>query len=165
MHGSRWSVAPRSRNPRIDSIAARYIHPAAPVYQVHPPRGAGGVGGPRKHRPRLRDRIDAAFGVAGGAERRPVVEIGAPVPVAVPGLALQRGLERLHVLAPPRRAFVLAAHLGLASEFPEGRVQEPPEPDALPAPFATDAIHPVVPVPAADQGKPVDSDLEPAVES
>src|SRR5207302_4499287 len=106
----------------------------------HRARGAGGIGGPRKHGPRLRDRIDTAFGVRGGAERRPVVEIGAPVPVAVPGLALQRGLERVRVLAPPRRAFVLAAHLGPASEFPERRVQEPPEPDALPAPFVTDAI-------------------------
>src|SRR2546422_410184 len=61
----------------------------------HRARGAGGVGGPRKHGPRLRDRIDTAFGVRGGAERRPVVEIGAPVPVARPGLALPRRPQRV----------------------------------------------------------------------
>ena len=36
--GSMTSVVPRSRNPRIHSSPARYIHPAEPVYQVQPPR-------------------------------------------------------------------------------------------------------------------------------
>jgi len=38
MQGSMMREVPRRRNPRIHSIPARYIHPAEPVYQVHPPR-------------------------------------------------------------------------------------------------------------------------------
>src|SRR5205823_6451259 len=38
IQGSTTSRAPRSRNPRIDSSPARYIHAADPVYHVQPPR-------------------------------------------------------------------------------------------------------------------------------
>ena|SRR5215510_12560752 len=40
MHGSITNVWPRRRRPRMFSSPARYIQPADPVYQVHPPRPA-----------------------------------------------------------------------------------------------------------------------------
>ena len=44
MQGSMSSASPCKRNPRSHSRPARYIHPAEPVYQVHPPRPTwGGV--------------------------------------------------------------------------------------------------------------------------
>src|SRR5207244_11313932 len=95
----------------------------------HRARRAAGVGGPRKHGPRLRDRIDTAFGVRGGAERRPVVERSAPVPVTDPGLALYHGLERVRVLAQHRPALMLAAPLGPPGDFPQRRAPAPPEPE------------------------------------
>src|SRR5207253_1503517 len=42
MHGSTMNVSPRRRRPRMLSTPARYIHPAEPVYQLHPPRPACG---------------------------------------------------------------------------------------------------------------------------
>ena len=56
-------------------------------------RGVRRVGGAGEHRPGLGDRIDPAGAAARGAERRAVVEIGAPVPGAVPAVLFQRGLE------------------------------------------------------------------------
>ena len=44
-------------------------------------------------RPRLRDRIDLALVVLGRAERRAIVEIGAAIPVAVPGVLLDGGAQ------------------------------------------------------------------------
>ena len=52
----------------------------------------------------------------GRAERRAVVEVGAPVPVAVPGLAL-----RAPASAPPRARASAAARLRLAARFGERR--------------------------------------------
>src|SRR4030095_4799231 len=46
------------------------------------------VGGAGDDGPGLRDGVDAAFVALGGAERGPVVEVAAPVPVAVPAVAL-----------------------------------------------------------------------------
>src|SRR5712692_5320837 len=42
MHGSMTNVSPRRRRPRMLSMPARYIQPADPVYQLHPPRPACG---------------------------------------------------------------------------------------------------------------------------
>ena len=60
----------------------------------------------RDHRPGLGDRVDRALVVRRRAERRPVVEVGATVPGAVPGL-LVRHLDRVGALsrgtAPPAR--------------------------------------------------------------
>ena len=42
MQGSIESRPARTLNPRIHSRPARYIHPAEPVYHVHPPRPACG---------------------------------------------------------------------------------------------------------------------------
>ena len=57
----------------------------------------------REHRPALRDRVDAALGAVARAERRAVVEVGAPVP-------LRRPSRRSRAERPGRRArFRIAA--------------------------------------------------------
>ena len=44
MDGAIRSRVPARRSPSTDSTLTRYIHPAAPVYQVQPPRPTcGGV--------------------------------------------------------------------------------------------------------------------------
>ena len=43
MHGSTANVAPERRRPRMLSMAARYIQPADPVYQLQPPRPVCGA--------------------------------------------------------------------------------------------------------------------------
>ena len=70
----------------------------------HRGRGAAGLGGAGDHAPRLRDRVDAAFDAAGRAERRAVVEVAAPIPVAVPSVPLERRRERGRVTPPGRSA-------------------------------------------------------------
>ena len=47
-------------------------------------RARAGIAGAGDHRPRLRDRVDLALGVLLRPERRAVVEVRAPIPVAVP---------------------------------------------------------------------------------
>ena len=81
--------------------------------------------------PRLRDGIDAAFGVRGRAERRAVIVVGAAIPFAVPAVALERGFQRADVQAPGFGALVFAARVRDLGELPENRVQKPAEPDAF----------------------------------
>src|SRR5271163_700030 len=62
--------------------------------------------------PGLGDCINAAFAVLRGTQRRPVVEIGAAVPLAVPPIAFQRSLEAADVKAPGLSALMFAAAIG-----------------------------------------------------
>src|SRR5204862_3992744 len=55
---------------------------------VHGLTRALGIAGAADHRPALRQRIDLAFEVCLRAERFAVVEIGAPIPLAVPRIFL-----------------------------------------------------------------------------
>ncbi len=127
---------------------------AAPI--VVPGAGEDGPG--------LRDRVDPALLVLRGAERRSVVEIGAPVPVPVPGFPLDRHLQRVHVRAPPLCPLGVSALPGEPGELPEVGVEEPGEPDALALPLAADAVHSVVPVSGPHQRQAVRPDGEAAVE-
>ena len=129
--------------------------------------GAGralGIGRARDHRPGLRDRIDPAFVARRRAERRAVVEPGAPIPVAIPGLALERGLQRAGVRSPRCGAGRVAARVGERREGAERRVKQPAEPDALALAKFADAVHAVVPVAGADQRQSVRADLEAGIE-
>ena len=58
------------------------------IDRIHRPVGAFGLAGSRKHRPALGNRVDRAFGVFPGAQRRAVVEPGAQVPIAIPGVVI-----------------------------------------------------------------------------
>src|SRR6185369_12979774 len=51
------------------------------------------LAGAGKHSPALRNRVDPAFDVAGRAEWRAVVEVGAAVPGAVPAVFLEAQME------------------------------------------------------------------------
>jgi hypothetical protein len=56
------------------------------VHVDHGARRAIAVGGSGNHTPRLCDGVDAAFGARGRSQRRSVIEVAPPIPVAVPGL-------------------------------------------------------------------------------
>src|SRR6185369_10493735 len=100
------------------------------------------------------------------AERGPIVEVRAPVPVSVPSLPLDRIDERSRVLAPAAGALALgsAAALRNRHEGVEVRAQEPREPDALSLAADADPVHAVVPVARSHERKSVRSDGEAAVE-
>ena len=116
------------------------------------------IGRSRQDAPRLRDRVDPAFGVCRGAEGRAVVEECPAIPVAIPAVGLESLPERRHLDSPPRRIRALAASVGRWRKCGKDVVQEPAQPDALPSTLATDSIHAVVPVAAANQRKPVSAD-------
>jgi len=63
------------------------------VHDGHRTPGAGRLRRPGQYGPGLRDRVDAALVARGGAERRAVVEVAAPVPIAVPALPLERSAK------------------------------------------------------------------------
>ncbi len=128
--------------------------------------GAGltdGIGRRRDHAPRLRDRIDAARVVDRGAEGRPIIEVRAPIPVAVPGL-MERRLERVHITLPLLGALPFPAGAGQRRPLGKDRMQEPPEPDALPFPLGAHFVHPVVPIPGAHQRQAVRADRQAPIE-
>ena len=75
----------------------------------HGARSTSRLSGTGDDPPGLGDRIDAAFGVRGGAERRPIVKVGAPIPLAIPRLAFERRLECADMQSPHFGALVLPA--------------------------------------------------------
>ena len=112
-------------------------------------RGAG------QHGPALRDRVDAAFGIAGRAERRAVVEVGAAVPVAVPGVLLEVRAQGLGFALAAVRERGVAARACQRREVAQHAVEEEAQPHALAAPTHADVVHAVVPVAGADQRQSV----------
>ena len=64
---------------------------------VHGLTRALGIAGAADHRPALRQGIDLAFEICLGAERFAIVEIGAPIPLAVPGVFLDVLLQLLRL--------------------------------------------------------------------
>jgi hypothetical protein len=102
------------------------------------------------------NRIDAALRPLGGAERSAVVEVGAPIPVAVPR-HLEVARQPLALRSPATRVVEIAAQASDRGEFREDPREEPAQPHALSAAKMTDAVHAVVPVSGADQRQPVRS--------
>src|SRR4029079_18101516 len=109
-------------------------------------------------------QVDPALGVAMRAERRAVVEEGAPVPVAVPAGGLQRVAPAALGVVPPRGALVLPALRGDRRVAGDDVAQEPGQPDRLAAPLLADAVHAVVPVAAAHQWQAVRADAQAAID-
>src|SRR5579883_889608 len=99
------------------------------------------------HAPGLRQRIDPAFGVALRAQRRSVIVIRAPIPLAVPGL-VQRATQLLGMRTPRNRALCLVACFRDRREVLQDRIQEPAEPYAFALALDADAVHAIVPVAA-----------------
>ena len=100
-----------------------------------------------------------------GAEGRAVVVVGAPVPVAVPGVARAPRARRARCSRQraARSASPRASREG--REVAEDLVQEEAHPHALAAALAADAVHAVVPVAGAEQRQPVRADGERAVDA
>ena len=132
----------------------------------HSVHGALGVRRRRRageHGPALRDGVDAALGQLRGAERRAVVEVGAPVPVSVPRL-LEHGLEPLAFAPPAVGSGGVAARGHDRAEIAQNLRHEPAEPHALAAAAVPDTVHAVVPVAGADQRQAVGAPGEPALD-
>src|SRR6185312_5214348 len=115
-------------------------------------RGAG------EHRPALRDRIDAAFLVAGRAERRAVVEVRAAVPLAVPAVLVDARAQRARLGRAALRESRVAAVARDRRETLEHVMAEEGEPDAFALAFRAHLVYAVVPVARADQRQPVLAD-------
>src|SRR5262245_33512459 len=116
----------------------------------HGARCTSVLSGAGKDSPGLGDGVDAAFGVPGGAERRPIVEVSAPIPFAIPAFSFQRCFKRTDVQSPRFGTLVFTACIGKPGEFPEYGVEKTSEPDALAFSSRSDPIHAIVPVSRAD---------------
>jgi hypothetical protein len=114
--------------------------------------------------PGLGNGVDLAFLVFRRSERRPIVEERALVPLPVPCLRVQ-GCRQISDPTPPACcAITFSAAVGDWSELPQIHQQKPPQPDALPSPFVTDAVHAVVPIAGSDQGETVAAQIEAPVQ-
>ena len=120
-------------------------------------RGAG------EHGPALRDRIDPAFLGLGGAQRRAVVEVGAAIPVTIPGLLEHRG-HALALTAPAGGALGVAARLHDPGEVTQDLREEPSQPHALAAALMPNAVHAVIPVAGADERQSMRADGQAALD-
>ena len=115
-----------------------------------------------EHRPALRDGVDAALVVGRGPERRAVVEVRAPVPLAVPAVLLE--LLRAAWRPPPRSVRRMASSPTPRRDRAELRqhlAQEEAQPDALAPALDADQVHAVVPVAGAHQRQAVRAEAQP----
>ena len=127
-------------------------------------RRAGRVASAGQNRPGLCDQVDAAFGLCSRTKRRAVVEEGALVPAAVPGLAVQRLDPAGACALPVCGARRFAALLRQRRQAVDHCAQEPGQPHRLALAAVADAVHAVVPVARADQRQPVHAHGQTAVD-
>ena len=111
----------------------------------------------------MRDRVDPALVVLGGAQGRAVIIVAAPVPLAVPSL-LQHAGEAPGLVAVALGACLVAPPPAERGELAQDTVEEEAQPHALPASFPSHAVHAVVPVSAPHERKPVGAHREPFVD-
>src|SRR5690606_5528941 len=107
------------------------------------------------HAPALRDGVYAALHALPGAQRRAIIEVGAPVPVAIPAVLLDGqdvGIRLRTELGGKARVTAL---LHMPREGSQVGRQEPGQPHALAATLNAHATHAVVPVADADQRQSV----------
>ncbi len=133
------------------------------AHRVHRALGALFRRGAGEDSPGLCHRVEPALVVLGGPERRAVVEVGAPVPLAVPAL-LEHRPQALALGAVARRARRVAPLLAQRREGAQDRVKEPSDEDALPAPLGSDPVVAVVPVAAPDERQAVGAGGERALD-
>ena len=108
----------------------------------------------REHGPRLRQRIELALLVLHRPERRSIVEVGAAIPVAVPG-QFQHAGQPSRLVPVDLREIASPAALADRGEVVQHGHEKPAEPHAFAAAGVSDAIHPVVPVSRADERQSV----------
>ena len=115
--------------------------------------------------PGLRHGINLALRIGPRAERFAVVEPGAQIPLAVPGVLLNVLLQlaclseamfrKGGVVAPARQFAKLRQHI----------VKEEGQPDTFAPPLLSHQVHAIIPVTAADQRKTVRAEPEPVLDS
>ena len=125
------------------------------IQRGHRAQRATGRRSPGQDRPGLRDRVDPTFLVCGRAERRSIVEEAPEIPIAIPGLPLERDFQRVGVHRPLVRALGFAAPRRNRREGDKRRMEEPTEPDALALALFADAVHAVVPIARAHERQPM----------
>src|SRR5262249_39401312 len=113
------------------------------------------VRGTGDHRPGLGEGVDLALVILGRSQGRAVVEIGAAIPGAVPGVGFQRRPQTLGPLPAPRRPRRVAASLGELCERLQHGDEEPAVPDALTLAVGAYPVHAIVPVARAHQRQAV----------
>src|SRR5687768_3786452 len=109
----------------------------------------------RDHAPALRDRVNAAFLALLRSQRSPVVEVGAPVPLAIPRMFLDSSGIFVGVPAELCGYGRVAAGVHVNGKGPQGRDEEPGQPHALAPSLETHPVHAVIPVADSDQRQAV----------
>src|SRR5205823_12656611 len=108
-----------------------------------------------KNRQALRTLIDLPFEVCLRAERFSIVEIGAPIPLAVPRIFLDVFLQLLRPGQATLRETRVPTPARYFSKLPEHVVKKKGEPDTFAAAFFSHQVHPVIPITRAHQGQTV----------
>src|SRR4029079_897686 len=144
---------------RIEKLDQRVVATnQARADRVHRSPRACGIPRPRKYRPALGDRIDLTLGVGDRTQRRAVVEVRAPVPLAIPAALLDL-LAQLHrfpiATVGERRVIAQTRHLG---KFAQNVTEKKAEPYALALAVPTDKVHAVVPIARPDQWQAMDAE-------
>src|SRR6266852_9768464 len=98
------------------------------------------------NRPRLHNRIDAAFIVLRRAPRCAVIEEGAAIPVAVPTAFGQCLLEAFEMFAVLTAARALVARVAIRCKSSQRRVEKPSDPNTFALAQVAYPIHAVVPI-------------------
>ena len=129
------------------------------THRVQCPLGARGLRGARQDGPRLRQRIELAFVVLHRPERRPVVEVGATVPVAVPRQFEHPG-QPSHLFPIALCQIESSVAFTQWSEIVQHGDEKPAEPHALALTARPDPVHAVVPVAGTHLGQAAGADLE-----
>ena len=101
-----------------------------------------------------------AFGVDLRAERFAVIEVRAPIPLAVPGVEFDVSpqLFGLGDTTFGKRRIISAP--GQLRELGENIVQEKSQPDTLPTSLFAYEVHSIVPIPATHQGQAIGAKFE-----
>src|SRR5437660_6145587 len=101
--------------------------------------------------PALRERIDAAFGVLPGSERRAIVKVSPAIPCSVPSLSVD-GLCELGGAGATALRFVMEFAQGEQfCEISKDTNFKPGEPDALALTAQSNPVEAVVPIASSDQ--------------
>ena len=125
------------------------------VHRVHRLAGTLRIAGPANHRPALRQGIDLTFRIRPGAERFPIIEVGAPVPLAVPGVLFDVFLQLLRLGEAAFGEGVVVSRPRQFRELREHVVKKECQPDTFAAPIIPHLVHAVVPIARTDQGQAV----------
>ena len=105
-------------------------------------------------RPRLGQRVELALIVLHRPQGRAIVEIGATIPVTVPG-QFEHPREPTRLIPISTRQVVTSPSFADGGKVVQHRHEEPSQPHALATAAMSDAVHPIVPVAGTNERKTV----------